>query len=64
MDLQKEGLRSIQAEARISQEMCFEFSILAGLAQGKAGNAEIDFIFKEAEARQKKIAQVHCEMRR
>jgi phospholipid/cholesterol/gamma-HCH transport system ATP-binding protein len=63
-DLQKEGLRSIQAEARIPQEICFEFSILAGLAQGKAGNAEIDFIFKEAEARQKKIAQVHCEARR
>jgi len=64
IDLQKEGLRAIQAEAQIPREICFEFTILAGLAQGKAGNAEIDFIFKEAEAKQKKIAQVHCEIRR
>lgn len=61
VDLQEEGLCTIQAEAHIPREMCFEFSILAGLAEGTAGGEEIDHIFKEARVRQKEIARVHCE---
>jgi phospholipid/cholesterol/gamma-HCH transport system ATP-binding protein len=60
-DLREEGLRTIQAEAHISREMCFEFVILAGLAQSTAHAEEIDHVFKEARARQKEIARVHCE---
>jgi GGDEF domain-containing protein len=64
VDLQQEGLRTIQAEAHISPEMCFEFAILAGLAEGKAGGGEMDSVLKEAEARQQEIARVRCEVRR
>ena len=64
VDLQEEGLRTIQAEAHISPEICFEFAILAGLAEGKAGGGEMESVFKEAEARQKEIARVRCEVRR
>lgn len=61
VDLQEEGLFTIQAEAHISREMCFEFVVLAGLAEGRAGGEEIDHIFEEARGRQKEIARVHCE---
>jgi hypothetical protein len=64
MDLQKEGLRTIQAEAHISQDICFPFAILAGFVESKAGGEEIDLVFKEAEARQSEIARVYCEIRR
>jgi phospholipid/cholesterol/gamma-HCH transport system ATP-binding protein len=64
VDLREEGLRTIQAEAHIPRETCFEFSILAGFAESKAGAEEIDLVFKEAEAKQKEIARVHCEMGR
>jgi len=64
VDLQQEGLRTIQAEAHISPEICFEFAILAGLAEGKAGGRDMDSVLKEAEARQKEIARVRCEVRR
>ncbi len=64
LDLQKEGLHTIQAEAQISQDICFPFAILAGLAESKAGGEEIDLVFKEAEARQREIARVYCEIRR
>ncbi len=63
LDLQKEGLRTIQAEAHIPQDICFPFAILAGLAESKAGGEEIDFVFKQAEARQREIARVYCEIR-
>ena len=63
-DLQKEGLRTIQAEAHISQDICFPFAILAGFAESKAGGEEIDLVFKEVEASQKEIARVYCEIRR
>ena len=63
-DLQKEGLRTIQAEAHISQDICFPFAILAGFAESKAGGEEIDRVFKEVEASQKEIARVYCEIRR
>jgi hypothetical protein len=64
VDLQKEGLRTIQAEAHISQDICFPFAIFAGLADSKAGGEEIDLVFKQAEARQREIARVYCEIRR
>jgi phospholipid/cholesterol/gamma-HCH transport system ATP-binding protein len=64
LDLQKEGLLTIQAEAHISQDMCFPFAILAGLDESRAGGEEIDLVFKKAEAGQREIARVYCEMRR
>jgi len=64
LDLQKEGLRTIQAEAHISQDICFPFAILAGLAESKAGAEEIDLVFKKAEVSQREIARVYCEIRR
>jgi phospholipid/cholesterol/gamma-HCH transport system ATP-binding protein len=64
LNLQEEGLRTIQAEAHISQDICFPFAILAGLAESKAGGEEIDLVFKEAGAGQKEIARVYCEIRR
>jgi len=62
--LQREGLSAIQAETYIPREVCFEFAILAGFAEGKAGGEKMDLLFKEAEARQKEIARVRCEIRR
>jgi phospholipid/cholesterol/gamma-HCH transport system ATP-binding protein len=64
LDLQKEGLRTIQAEAHISQDICFPFAILAGFAESRAGGEEIALVFKEVEASQKEIARVYCEIRR
>jgi phospholipid/cholesterol/gamma-HCH transport system ATP-binding protein len=63
-DLQERGLRTIQAEAHISQDLCFPFAILSGLAESKAGSEEIDLVFRKAEANQKEIAKVYCEIRR
>jgi hypothetical protein len=34
------------------------------LAESKAGGEEIDLVFKKAEASQKEIARVYCEIRR
>jgi phospholipid/cholesterol/gamma-HCH transport system ATP-binding protein len=62
--LRGEGLDTLQAESRVTPEMCYEFAILGGVAEGKAGDEEIDVISKEAEARQKEIARVRCEKRR
>jgi phospholipid/cholesterol/gamma-HCH transport system ATP-binding protein len=63
-DLQKEGLRTIQAEAHLSQDLCFPFAIFAGFAESRAGGEEIDLVFREVEASQKEIARVYCEIRR
>ena len=60
-DLQREGLATIQGEAGMPREVCYEFAILAGLAEGKAGGKEIDLVFKEAEAKQSEIARVVCD---
>lgn len=62
--LQGEGLGTIQAESRITPEICYEFAILGGVAEGKAGDEEIDVISKKAEAGQKEIARFRCEKRR
>ena len=64
LDLQEKGLRTIQAEAHIPQDICFPFAILAGFAESRAGGEEIDLVFKEVEASQKEIARVYCEVRR
>jgi phospholipid/cholesterol/gamma-HCH transport system ATP-binding protein len=63
-DLHERGLHTIQAEAHISQDICFPFAILAGLAESQAGSEEIDLVFRKAEANQKEIAKVYCEIRR
>jgi hypothetical protein len=57
-------LSTIQAEAHISQDVCFPFDILAGLAESKAGSEGIHLVFEKAEANQKEIARVYCEIRR
>jgi len=62
--LQGGGLGTIQAESRITPEICYEFAILGGVAEGKAGDEEIDGISKKAEVGQKEIARVRCEKRR
>jgi phospholipid/cholesterol/gamma-HCH transport system ATP-binding protein len=64
LDLQEEGLRTIQAEAHIPQDICFPFAILAGFAESKAGVEEIDLVFEKADVSQKEIARVYCEKRR
>ncbi|MCJ7783563.1 MAG: diguanylate cyclase, partial [Desulfobacterales bacterium] len=64
LDLQEKGLRTIQAEAHIPQDICFPFAILAGFAESRAGGEEIDLVFKEVEASQNEIARVYCEIRR
>jgi phospholipid/cholesterol/gamma-HCH transport system ATP-binding protein len=63
-DLQEEGLRTIQAEAHMPREVCFEFAILAGLAEGRPGEEGLDYTFERAETGQREIARVRCEMRR
>jgi len=63
-DLQEEGLRKIQAEAHVPQDTCFPFAILTGLAESKAGGEEIALVFKKAEASEKEITRVYCEIRR
>ena len=64
MELQEEGLRTIQAEARIYREVCFEFAILAGLAGGEFGAKEINRVLDQAQKNQKEVARVRCEERR
>ncbi len=64
LDLQEEGLRTIQAEAHIPQDICFPFAILAGFAESKAGVEEIALVFEKADVSQKEIARVYCEKRR
>jgi len=56
-DLKKRGLVGIQAEIQPSD--CFTFSILAGLAVGKA-SADIEFTSERAKSLQKEIARFQC----
>ena len=58
-DLKKEGLVGIQAEIQPSD--CFTFSILAGLAEGKA-SADIETTSEKAKSLQKEIARFQCNM--
>ena len=56
-DLQEGGLVGIQAE--IQPADCFTFSILAGLAEGKA-STEIEITSEKAKSLQKEIARFQC----
>ncbi len=58
-DLQKGGLAGIQAE--IQPADCFTFSILAGLAEGKA-STDIEITSERAKSLQKEIARFQCNM--
>ena len=62
--LREEGLPTIQAEAGIPKEICVEFVVLGGAAEGKAGGEEIDLVFKQAQEGQHEIARIRCERRR
>jgi len=58
-DLQKGGLIDIQAE--IQSEDCYTFSILAGLAEGKASE-DIEITSERAKSQQKEIARFWCNL--
>lgn len=62
-DLQGKPLYEIQAEAqaKIRSDDCFEFSILAGLTEGKAGE-DIEITSQRAISRQKTIARYRCQV--
>jgi phospholipid/cholesterol/gamma-HCH transport system ATP-binding protein len=62
-DFQENGLISIELAAKNANPKidCFEFSILAGLAQGKP-NLELDSVMEFAEFKQKPIAQFQCDI--
>jgi phospholipid/cholesterol/gamma-HCH transport system ATP-binding protein len=62
-DFGDQGLCDIQADAQIPENECFEFSVLAGLAEGKSGD-EIESIIALAKSQQKIIGRFQCEMRR
>jgi len=55
--LQKEKIHEIQTENRSKE--CFEFSVFAGLAEGKS-NEEINQIIQKAQSQQKPIARFLC----
>jgi phospholipid/cholesterol/gamma-HCH transport system ATP-binding protein len=63
-DLQGQGLADIQAETRIGTPSSgfFSFSILVGLAEGKAGE-DLEIISERAAAKQNSIATFKCEIR-
>lgn len=60
-DLQERGLIDIQAETQPAE--FYTLSILAGLAEGKAGE-DIDIISERAKSRQKGIARFQCSLPR
>lgn len=63
-ELREEGLRTIQTEARIYRESCYEFVILGGLAESQFGVKEIDHILDQARKNQREVARVLCGERR
>ena len=62
-DLQAEGLGDIHADAKIPEGQCFEFSVTAGLAQGRTSD-EIPQVLDSATSQEKTIGRFQCEMRR
>ncbi|MFQ5949450.1 MAG: ATP-binding cassette domain-containing protein [Nitrospiria bacterium] len=56
-DLKEQGLSGIQAE--IQPADCYTFSVLAGLAEGKA-STEIEITSERAKSLQKEIARFQC----
>lgn len=57
MQLQKEKIHEIQTDNKSKE--CFEFSVFAGLAEGKS-NEEINQIIQKAQSQQKPIARFLC----
>jgi phospholipid/cholesterol/gamma-HCH transport system ATP-binding protein len=64
-DFQEHGIRGIWSVARkqAASEVCVEFAILAGIAQGKPIE-EIDSVIGSAKQQQKEIARIRCDVRR
>ncbi len=62
-DLVERGLSNIQTSAQIPEGECFDFSISAGLAEGKQ-NEEIGSVLERAGAQRKTIARFQCDKRR
>jgi phospholipid/cholesterol/gamma-HCH transport system ATP-binding protein len=61
-ELRARGLGEIEREVQRSRRVgvCFEFSVTAGLAEGRSSE-EIGKVFQEAQARQQTIARFECE---
>jgi phospholipid/cholesterol/gamma-HCH transport system ATP-binding protein len=62
-DLREEGLSDIQTSAQVPEGECFDFSISAGLAEGKR-DEEIGSVLGRAKSQRKTIARFQCPMRR
>jgi len=53
----------LEARKQAASEVCVEFSILAGIAQGQP-IVEIDSVIDSAKHQQKEIARLRCDVRR
>jgi phospholipid/cholesterol/gamma-HCH transport system ATP-binding protein len=62
-DFQQQGLCDLQAEFEIPETECFEFTVLAGLSQGKP-QIELESVMEFARFNQEEIARFQCERRR
>ncbi len=63
-DFQEQGIRNFwSAGSRVPAEVCIEFSIRAGIAQGQP-DAEMDSVINSAKQQQKEIARIRCDLRR
>ncbi len=62
-DLREQGLSDVQTSAQIPEGECFDFSISAGLAEGKR-DEEIGSVLGRAKSQRKTIARFQCPMRR
>lgn len=64
-DFQEHGIRDIWAGARkqVASEVCVEFAIFAGIAQGQP-IVEIDSVIDSAKHQQEEIARFRCDVRR
>jgi phospholipid/cholesterol/gamma-HCH transport system ATP-binding protein len=64
-DFQERGIHDIWAGARGQTSLagCFEFAVLAGIAQGQP-DADIDSLIDAAKSQQKEIARLRCDGRR
>jgi phospholipid/cholesterol/gamma-HCH transport system ATP-binding protein len=63
-DFRENGLTQIESAAKTANPAidCFEFSILAGIAQGKP-NLELESVMEFAEYKQKPIARFQCNIK-
>ncbi len=62
-ELREQGLYDIHESAGTAENECFEFSVSAGLAEGKA-NDEIVSVIASARSQQKRIGRFICGVRR